>query len=377
MKTVFWIPAIVIISWGMLSPISWGVSSWTTGPALQKQLDETMDIVWGEIPLRQALESLARNKKVAVLIDRRVDPSRKIDISLHQTPLKDVLETIAQKCNLGISMVGPVAYFAPPEVARRVRTLVALRQEDVRRLAPAAAKRFFNQKSMAWDDFAQPRELLEKLGTENGIRIEALDQVPHDLWAAADLPPLDLIERITLIAGQYDLTFQVSADGNRLTLLPVPEHVELVRTYPAGRQAQATAKNYASLAPQAQIQIDGDKIIVTGMIEDHEHISAPHRPAERNTAKSADTDFTLKQYTLTIVEQPIGPLLKQLAPQLNLEIKINDEAIRQAGVSLDQRVSFSVKDATLDELLRAALQQTRLNFVRRGNIVQIEPSRVK
>ncbi|MGD0653230.1 MAG: STN domain-containing protein [Thermoguttaceae bacterium] len=336
-----------------------------------------MDIVWGEIPLRQALESLARNKKVAVLIDRRVDPSRKIDISLHQTPLKDVLETIAQKCNLGISMVGPVAYFAPPEVARRVRTLVALRQEDVRRLAPAAAKRFFNQKSMAWDDFAQPRELLEKLGTENGFRIEALDQIPHDLWAAADLPPLELIERITLIAGQYDLTFQVSADGNRLTLLPVPEHVELVRTYPAGRQAQATAKNYASLAPQAQIQIDGDKIIVTGMIEDHEHISAPHRPAERNTAKSADTDFTLKQYTLTIVEQPIGPLLKQLAPQLNLEIKIDDNAIRQAGVSLDQRISFSVKDATLDELLRAALQQTRLKFVRRGNVVQIEPSQVK
>ncbi|MGD0383049.1 MAG: STN domain-containing protein [Thermoguttaceae bacterium] len=336
-----------------------------------------MDIVWSEIPLRQALESLARNKKVAVLIDRRVDPSRKIDISLHQTPLKEVLETIAQKCNLGISMVGPAAYFAPPEVARRVRTLVALRQEDVRRLAPAAAKRFFNQKSMAWDDFAQPRELLEKLGTENGIRIEALDQIPHDLWAAADLPPLELIERITLIAGQYDLTFQVSADGNRLTLLPVPEHVELVRTYPAGRQAQATAKNYAALAPQAQIQIKGDKIVVVGMIEDHQRISAPHRPAERNTAKSADTDFTLKQYTLTIVEQPIGPLLEQLGPQLNLELKIDDNAIRQAGVSLDQRVSFSVKDATVDELLRAALQQTGLKFVRRGNVVQIEPSQVK
>jgi hypothetical protein len=336
-----------------------------------------MDIIWGEIPFRQALENLARNKKIAVLIDRRVDPGRKIDISLHQTPLKEVLETIARKNNLGISMVGPVAYFAPPEVARRVRTIAALRQEDVRRLAPVVAKKFFNQKSMAWDDFAQPRELLEKLGTENGIRIEALDQVPHDLWAAADLPPLDLIERITLIAGQYDLTFQVSADGNRLTLLPVPEHVELVRTYPAGRQAQATAKNYASLAPQAQIQIDGDKIVVAGMIEDHQRISAPHRPAERNTAKSAGTDLASERYALTIVERPIGPLLEQLAPQLNLELKIDDEAIRQAGVSLDQRVSFSVKDATVDELLRAALQQTRLKFVRRGNVVQIEPSQEK
>ena len=110
-------------------------------------------------------------------------------------------------------------------------------------LPPAAAKKFFEQKSMAWDDLTTPRELLEKLGSENGIEIAGLEQIPHDLWAAADLPPLELIERLTLIAGQYDLTFEVSADGNRITLVPVPEHVELVRTYPAGRQAQQTAKN--------------------------------------------------------------------------------------------------------------------------------------
>ncbi len=113
------------------------------------------------------------------------------------------------------------------------------------------------------------------------------------------------------------------------------------------------------------------------MIEDHQRISAPHRPAERSTTKPADADLASKRYTLNVAEQPIGPLLEQLAPQLNLEIKIDDKALEQAGVSLDQRVSFSVKNATVDELLRAALKQTRLKFVRRGNIVQIEPSQEK
>ena len=376
-KTTFWILSIVLISWGMLSPISWGATSWATGPALQKQLGESVDIVLGENPLRRALEDLARNQNVAVLIDRRVDPSQKIEIALHQTPLKEALEAIAQKCGLGFSMVGPVAYFAPPQVARRVRTLVALRQEDVRRLQPAMVKIFMQQKPISWDDFSTPRELLEKLGSENGIEIAGLEQVPHDLWAAADLPPLGLIERLTLIAGQYDLTFEVHADGIRFTLLPVPEHVELVRSYPAGRQAEATVKNFALLAPQARYQIAGDKIVVTGLIEDHERISAPHRPAERNTTKSTDSDFTLKRYTLKVVEKPIGPLLKQLAAQLNLEIIIDDKAAKLAGVSLEQRVSFSVKDATVDELLRAVLQQTRLKFVRRDTLVQIEPSQEK
>ncbi len=209
---------------------------------------------------------------------------------------------------------------------------------------------------MAWDDLAAPRELLEKLGSENGIQIAGLDQIPHDLWAAADLPPLELIERLTLIAGQYDLTFQVSADGNRLTLLPVPEHVELLRTYPAGRQAQQTAKNFASLAPQARVQVEGDKIIVTGTLEDHERISSPHRQTERSMTKPATADLASKRFTLTVTEQPIGPLLEQLVPQLNLELKIDKKALEQAGALLDQRVSFSVKNATVDELLQAALK---------------------
>jgi type II secretory pathway component GspD/PulD (secretin) len=104
---------------------------------------------------------------------------------------------------------------------------------------------------------------------------------------------------------------------------------------------------------------------------------APHRPSERKTTKSTDSDLASKLYTLKVVEKPIGPLLKQLAAQLNLEITIDDKAAQLAGVSLDQRVSFSVKNATVDELLRAALQQTRLKFVRRDNRVQIEPSQEK
>jgi hypothetical protein len=333
MKPVFGILAEAIVFLGMLSPISWGAINWSTGPTLQKRLDESVDIVLSENPLRNALENLARNKKVAVLIDRRIDPGQKLEISINQTPLKDAMTSIAKKYGLDFSMIGPVAYFSPPGAAQRARALVALRQEDVRRLAPAVMKKYLQTKTMAWDDFATPRNLLEKLGVQNGFEIAGLEQIPHDLWAAADLPPLGIIERITLIAGQYDLTFAISADGNRITLLPVAEK-----------------------------------------IEHRERMATPNRPAERSTTKSVPDDISLKRFTLKVVEKPIGPLLKQLAIQLKLELKMDDQALEQAGFSLQQRVSFSVNNATVDELLRAALKQTRLKFVRRGNVVQIDPS---
>lgn len=373
MKTIYWILVIVPVFWGVAHPVSGGEVPWATGPALERRLAETVDIVMGEDPLRGALENLARNKRVAVLIDRRVDPNRKIQISVHQTSLKEALAAIAQKCGLGVSMVGPVVYFAPPEVARRVRTLAELREEEVRRLPPSAGKIFLQSKALAWGDFTTPRELLEKLGSDNGIEITGIDQVPHDLWSAADLPPLGLIYRLTLIAGQYDLTFAVSTDGKRIQLLPIPEQVELVRSYPAGRDPQATAEKFAALAPQARIIIAGSKIEVGGMIEDHERIAAGQRPVQGRPTKSVEPDPAWKRYTLTVKEKPLGPLLKQLAVQLNLELKMDEKVLEQAGISLQQRVSFSVKNVTLDELLRAALLQTPLKFVRRGNVVQIEP----
>ena len=53
---------------------------------------------------------------------------------------------------------------------------------------------------------------LAQLGQRSGVEITGLEQVPHDLWAAADLPPISLVARLTLIAVQFDLTFKVAGE---------------------------------------------------------------------------------------------------------------------------------------------------------------------
>ena len=60
---------------------------------------------------------------------------------------------------------------------------------------------------MAWDELAEPRTLLAALARENGLEIEGLDRVPHDLWPAADWPPMSLVDRLTLIAQACVLVF--------------------------------------------------------------------------------------------------------------------------------------------------------------------------
>jgi hypothetical protein len=76
---------------------------------------------------------------------------------------------------------------------------------------------------------------------------------------------------------------------------------------------------------------------------------------------------------LVVQEKPLGPVLKQLADRLGLELKIDQRAIAAAGISLDQRVSVRIEKATVDELLRQLLKSTGLTFHRRDRIVEIVP----
>ncbi len=177
---------------------------------MQKRLNSPLAILLLGNSLRQAVGKLSRLQGVAVLIDRRVDPDEKLDIQWDGVPLRAGLEEIARRRGLGVSLLGPVLYLGPRGAAARLRTLSALREEDVRRLPKAAAEKFTRAKAMAWDDLATPRELIEKLAAENDVEVAGEDLVPHDLWAAADLPPLSWTDRLTLIAIQFDLTFAIS-----------------------------------------------------------------------------------------------------------------------------------------------------------------------
>ncbi|MGW8256967.1 MAG: hypothetical protein ACWGMZ_05740 [Thermoguttaceae bacterium] len=376
LKHIGWILVFLPINWGIIHPLAGGEIHWLTGPDLEKQLAEPVDIVLVDNSLRSTLQNLGHAKKIALLIDRRVDPDQKIKLSLNALPLAECFQRIAENSGIAFARVGPVIYFAPLPVAKEVRTIVALREQDVRRLGPRATKKFVQRKSLAWHDFASPRELLQKIAATNRIKIDNLDLAPHDLWAAADLPPLELIETLTLIAGQFNLTFEVSADGNRVKLVPIPERVELLRDYPGGGDPMTIAKKYAALAPSASIKIIGDRIEVAGTLEDHERIMPTRQPIQHKR-KSTDSNIELKRFTLTVKKQPIAPLLKQLARQLDLALQMDEPALEKAGVSMQQRVSFRVKEATLDELLRAALKNTPLKFIRHGNELRIEQAKKK
>ncbi len=82
-----------------------------------------------------------------------------------------------------------------------------------------------------WDELSKPRELLENLASEADLGIDNPQLLPHDLFPAVDLPPLPLVDRLSLLLSGFGMTFQLSRDGKLIRLVPIPAEVLSDTTY--------------------------------------------------------------------------------------------------------------------------------------------------
>ncbi len=346
---------------------------WATGPALAQRLTTLVGVTLAGSPLRDGLYRFGRSQGVAVLLDRRIDPGQELGVTLSQVPLEQALRTIAEAGNMGVTQLGPVFYFGPVSATIRLRTLAAMKREELQELPRAVAMRLVQSRGWRWDDLATPRDLLIALAQEGQFELEGLEGVPHDLWAGADLPPLALLDRLTMVAIQFDLTFSVSPDGATVRLVPTPSEVSVVRRYPAGGQPAATAAKLAELAPDAHIRISGGGIFVKGTVEVHERILAA-RTSVRADRKPAPGAGPTRIERIAVQHIPVGAVLERIASQLDLELKIDGAALQRAGLSLNQPISVQVEDVSLDELLAEVAGAAGLAFRREGRVVEIRPA---
>ena len=342
--------------------------AWLTGGALQQQLEQPVSGSWSRISLRRALKRFARSVRVAIVLDRRVDPSRSLELTLQPQPLETALEQIAAEQKIGVAMLGPVAYFGPPETTVRLRTASALQHEALAKLPLSAKRKLLQAKAWRWADATEPTALLAQLAKEAGVKIAGHQLVQHDLWTETDLPALAWIDRLALVAIQFDLTFTLSDDGRTVTLVPLPAEVVIAKTYPGGSNAAQLAAKWQREFPDVRITTADDKLTVTGRVEDHQRIEQKLKPATTKRPERA----TAGEHVYTIAQDnvPLDKLLEQLAKQIGLEVRY-DDAIAKAGVALDQRVSLKVKQVSLAKVLEAALAPAGLTCTIRGKVVEV------
>lgn len=345
---------------------------WTVGADLKRQLATPVSVSWNNVPLWPALSRLSETQRLAIVLDRRIDPDQSVHLAGAAQPLSQLLTEVAERSGAAYCQLGPVAYLGPAVSCARLRTLAALRLADARSLSPAQSRKFLAMRSWQWDDLAEPRALAEQLAQEAEVELDGAERIPHDLWRGADLPPLSWIDRMTLLAAQFDLTFRTAQDGHRIKLVDVPADLRIERSYSAGRNGAETAKRWAKEIPSARIRIDKGQIHVLARVEDHEAIEARLRGKPLSAPMVVEGP---QRYQLKVEKAALSKVLDELSGRLSLRIDWDRAAIEAAGIAADPLVSFDVQDVDLDGLLNAVLADTGLIFERRERVVVIRPAR--
>jgi len=335
-------------------------SAWKTGPQFRQQLDAPLSLTWSERQLRDGLANLAQLVDVAILLDRRIDPNQTLELSASGESLQLVLAKIAAPAKARVTAVGPCVYLGPPETAGKLATLAALRRQEASALPAEAKARLLRTQAWQWNELAEPRQLLVDLARQANVTTANPELLPHDLWPAQSLPPLPWVDRLSLLLAGFDLTFEIADQGKSIRLVAMPETAVLEKTYTTRADAVDLAAQLRRIVPEAKIRSEPGKLHVAASQDDHDKVERllSGQPVRTTTTTKAGAGGGEKRYTLTVENQPAGAVLRTVANSLGKELKY-DTAVLQ---KLKGTVTFTLKDATLDELLKKTLDPLGLTY---------------
>lgn len=333
-----------------------------SGEAFWRQWHSTASVTWSGIPLRTALESLARQWNVAIFLDRRIDPDQPIEFQATDQPLGTLIEQMAAKLGISVALVDAVIYFAPPGVASRVATIAEMRWDEAQRNGWTS---LIARRELEWPWLTEPRRLVIAVAAGASWQVLEPERIEHDLWAANRLPAIAVTHQLSLLLAGFDLSFEPDAATRHIKLVPLPANPVLVREYAVGRVSPQRRAKLAADYPEVQWQWSANRVRVSGSAYDHYRI---RRELLGMDARPTVPASTQTRYTLRTVNR-FEPLARAIAERLGLELEI-DPRVAQFS---NRAVTINVENVTREQLIQALVDSVGWQYELSGNRLLLFP----
>ena len=360
------------------------------GKPFETALDHSIGRAWGgqdSNPLRDVLRQLTESQRVSILLDRRIDPTQSIELTLPPTPLRDILAALAHKVESELSIVGSVVYVGPTDSAKKLRTLVELRNNDLSKLASGVSSNkspwrnrhtsLTQRRTFVWQDFDCPRDILQQVAVKFQIEIDGLDKLPHDVWAAASLPQVTATEALSLLLVQFGSTFEFVPDRAAIRIVPVPQRVLIERTHTVPANSPVTVDAVREQFADSEIERSGSKLVVRGTVEQHVEIASWLKSGGKKPSKSTGNkpSKTLSERRFTLPKQrnvALRDFIKTFT-DFGIQITYDQAQFADANISLDQKIDIDAKDVSIEKLFRDHFGPLGVEVTIDGEIVRLKP----
>ena len=343
-----------------------------TGQVLSETLNRPVGFEISGDSRRDALRIISKQFGIAIFLDRRIDPDVPLSYRTQDTPLGTALAEIAAQFGAAVTWLGPVGYVGPSAAAKKLQTVRALVQDQIKNTPVEVAGRLSQPQAISWNRLATPEEIMRAVTQNYELQWQHPERLAHDLWVNGRLPPIDCATQCTIILAGFGAMARFDATGRSFEIVPIDQQPLLRRSYPAapGRQARLIQQ-----FPHATVQRKGSQLIFSGRAEDHWQLDPSSRPSDMPERRSANTVSKGTQVYTLRVEAPLEAILTAIARQTGLTIQWQRQAIEADGINLQRVVELDVRDVSLETLIADLLAPNGLDFTLAGEQLTVTPAK--
>jgi hypothetical protein len=210
------------------------------------------------------------------------------------------------------------------------------------------------------------------------LAVRDLDLVPHDLWAGASLPASNFAEALSLVLIQFDLTFAwATGEGGMpagIRIVRAPASAVIERNYvPRRATAENAAREWRAAIPGLDARAAGRHVIVRGTAEQHDAVDGLLNPRAARPANLEPAAEPLSKRKFDLRYRGRADALVGALRKSGIDVQYDANRLAAAKVDLSAVVELDVKNATLDQILRAICDPLGLKFSIGERSVTLEP----
>lgn len=326
---------------------------WRVGKALDRYTNASFSGLMSKAPIGTRLKKFATSQRVGLFIDRRVDPSLKLSISIQNGTIEQFFWGIADSLDLGVCKIDDLYYMADKDVSAALPIAWSnLKKADSEQRSKSDVA-WTARDSLSSSSVVSPKSLLLALSDRHGFSIDNPDEVPHDLWAGFETPPLTLEGRVAILLAGFGKWYERSSDGKSIKIIDFPNikkgQIRIVEV----SDSQALAKRMRARFSELKISASGKSLTGTGPVAELARFKAAVVKAKRpNTGTESAKTFTLN----TTASR--GSILASLAKQTDRKFVY----AKPAPKALTEQIKISVKEFTVEQIIAEVVRGTSLEI---------------
>ncbi|MDA7878989.1 hypothetical protein N9B09_01815 [bacterium] len=330
--------------------------SWLSNEALSDHNSLPISVMWRDAELKDRLMRFSKNQRVAIFLDRRIDPSTIINLTSNNVTTEQFLLGIAKQAELGICQIEDVYYLGPKKTANSL----AANSESILK----AANKFGKRTQLRWnmngavltEPIVEPKQLLIELAKANDIKIEGLAGLPHDLWSGLDLPASSLACRLSLLLAGFDKSFQFKGTGKTIEIVNFKPATQVTQTFGDINDPSSVSKLLRKEFKSLKFSTRRNQISITG--EPDSVGLAGMRAIESQKPEMVTGSTTTFSLTTRAAR---GAIFATAAQRVQLKFSY-DKTNPAVSKALKEPVAIQAVNEPLHRLLEMTIQDSPLTF---------------